>query len=215
MNGMVSLPLKHNLTFFCFLTNNSLKRRFDQTQENVVWTISTHMTILADQILAQMDVDGLTRELRLRSRKRNSARQAVSRERPPSSLASSVDVVYDHDTRSEAPSWVSTSQYIVDPTQSESSPRLSTSGLQSWVESSGTPAEAAQPRVVNVPEGHATLSDSRLTFGTTTSATNGENASVADSVPVRHPIGFQLLRFILTMVCLVRKHHELVCHLRL
>lgn len=154
-----------------------LKRRFDQTQEIVSWTISTHMTILADQILAQMDVDSLTRELQIRSRRKNAARQAVSRERPPSSLASSIDVVYDHDTGSEVPSMISTSQCLVDRSQSRPSSLLSTSGLQSWVESSGTP-----PQSFTVHEANAPLSDSIVTMGTTTSA-SGENASVADSLP--------------------------------
>jgi peroxin-3 len=129
-----------------------------------------------------MNLDLLTRELQLRSRKRNTARQAVSRERPPSSLASSIDVVHDHDTRSEAMSLVSASQYGVDQAQPKPSPLLSTSGLQSWVESSGTPAETA---AINTSESNARLSDSIITLGTTTSATSGENASVADSVPVR------------------------------
>jgi peroxin-3 len=143
------------------------------------------MTTLADQILEQMDVDGLTRELQLRSRNRKTTRQAVSRpERPPSSLASSIDVVQDHDTRSEAPSLVSP-QHTVDLTQSEPSPLLSTSGLQSWVESSGTP----QSSVADVLEENARLPHSMITIRTSTSTTNGENASVADSVPVRPFIG--------------------------
>jgi peroxin-3 len=165
------------------ILDDSLKRRFDQTQENVSWTVSTHIATLADQILEQMDVDGLTRELQLRSRNRKTTCQPASHpERPPSSLASSVDVVQDHDTRSEAPSLVSPMHHVVDLTQSEPSPLLSTSGLQSWVESSGTPQSS-------VAEENARSTHPMFTAGANTSTTNGENVSVADSVPVRLSIG--------------------------
>ena len=160
------------------------------------------MTTLADQILLQMDVDALTRELQSRSRRRATVRQAISRERPPSSLASSIDILHEHDAGSDAPS----SQYVMDHTQSEASPLLSTSGLQSWVESSGTP----QSLTADFSTGSVPLADSIVTLGTSAS---GEDTSATDSLLVSSPIFRN--KIWLTAMLIVRYWHEFVCSVRL
>ncbi|KAF9461116.1 Peroxin-3 [Collybia nuda] len=149
-----------------------LKRRFDQTQEDISYTVLALIPTLAEQVLGQMDVEGLTKELQSRSRARKAARalgpgsgsgsgqtheetqvqeQAHEGEgsRPPSSLASSVDVVGRMKTASEAGSSLTSSYHVAERSEgaSESVDGVSASGvgLGSWVE-----AGAAQGPFSNV-----------------------------------------------------------------
>ena len=68
---------------------NSLRARFSQTQEDVAYTVLALLPTLSTQVLHDMDVDVLTRELQARSRART-ARAAVAAPRPSSSLISSM-----------------------------------------------------------------------------------------------------------------------------
>ena len=102
------------LTIFCDLTNfletNSLRTRFQQTQQDTSYTVLALMPTLSAQVMQHMDVDALTRELQARSRARTSRHiendtgrtsqpsqsQDVaihSSSRPPSNVSSSVDIV--------------------------------------------------------------------------------------------------------------------------
>lgn len=160
----------------------SLKRRFEQTQEDVSYTILALIQTLSDQILEQMDVEGLTQELQSRSRARQASKRQISR--PPSSLASSIDIVHQHETSSDAGSAAAslTSSYHVAEASGDtmaSISDLSTSGLQSWVESSGSPA-AAQSHAGSADPPH--IPD----VNTTNYIQTGDTLSVADSGPVRH-----------------------------
>lgn len=151
----------------------SLKRRFEQTQEDVSYTILALIQTLSDQILEQMDVEWLTQELQSRSKARQASKKQISR--PPSSLASSIDLVHQHETSSDAGSAAAslTSSYHV-AEASNSISEISTSGLQSWVESSGSPAVAESADPPHIPDTHIT-----------NYVQTGDTLSVADSGPVR------------------------------
>jgi peroxin-3 len=81
----------------------SLRRRFQQTQDDVSYTALALLPTLGDQILETMDVEALTRELQARSKARNARQQQQQQHsaQPSSSLSSSVDIVQEHDIRSE------------------------------------------------------------------------------------------------------------------
>ncbi|KNZ81378.1 Peroxisomal biogenesis factor 3 [Termitomyces sp. J132] len=149
---------------------DNLKRRFKQTQENVSFTAHTLIETLSKQVFHDMDVEGLTSELQNRSKARQASKQRL--ERPPSSLASSIDMMQDSDTRSEAESAVasvtSTSYGVA------SMSNISTSGLQNWVESS------SDVPVLQEGEAPARMSESIMTVDS--SAHNGENSVMSLSV---------------------------------
>ncbi|KAF9483303.1 hypothetical protein BDN70DRAFT_874009 [Pholiota conissans] len=65
----------------------NLRTRFNQTHEDIAYTILALLPTLSEQVLQDMDVDSLTRELQARSRARAAK---VLPARPPSSLASSI-----------------------------------------------------------------------------------------------------------------------------
>jgi peroxin-3 len=93
------LLLPFDFFFFCSISNTetllqSLRTRFVQSQEDVAYTILALLPTLSSQVLKEMDIDALTRELQVRSRARSArAHLSAVASRPPSSLASSVDVV--------------------------------------------------------------------------------------------------------------------------
>ncbi|KAG6879096.1 hypothetical protein C0992_005241 [Termitomyces sp. T32_za158] len=155
---------------------DNLKRRFKQTQENVSYTVLTLIQTLSEQVFREMDVEGLTSELQNRSKARQANKQRL--ERPPSSLASSIDIVQDGDARSEAESAVASvtsASYGVASTSN-----ISTSGLQNWVESSSSapiPSSSESSPKGEVP---ARMSESIMTVD---SSHNAESSSVAGSGP--------------------------------
>ncbi|KAG6865689.1 hypothetical protein C0991_000303 [Blastosporella zonata] len=157
------------------MAKENLKRRFNQTQENISFTVLALIQTLSEQVHGEMHVEDLTLELQNRSKARHTNRQRL--ERPPSSLASSIDMVQDQDTRSEAGSAVisvaSTSYDVAAPSISN----ISTSGLQSWVESSGTPL----PETSQGAEVPARISDSIATVES--SIHNGGSSSATGSAP--------------------------------
>ncbi|KAK1235700.1 peroxin [Marasmius sp. AFHP31] len=93
------------------LAKDVLKRRFEQSKEDVEYTVMALLPELAEGILAELNVEEVTRELQnLRAGGEGKGIEGSPLQRPPSSLASSMD----SETRSDA--------------------GLSTSGLQGWVE---------------------------------------------------------------------------------
>jgi peroxin-3 len=84
------------------LIPSSLRRRFQQTQEDVSesYTILALIPTLSEQILNQMNIEALTQELQSRSKSQKLARKLPQVE--PSSLASSI--VDLQDTRSDVES---------------------------------------------------------------------------------------------------------------
>ncbi|KAJ3510473.1 hypothetical protein NLJ89_g4654 [Agrocybe chaxingu] len=127
---------------------DSLRRRFQQSQEDTSFTVLALLATLSEQILQTMDVEALTKELQARSRVRNAVlapvptlplrppMQETPSSRPPSSSR-------EEDTRSEvdsvAPSH--TSDHANGPTSSqlsESFTSASGSVTQSWVQPSGS-----------------------------------------------------------------------------
>ncbi|KAG6849146.1 hypothetical protein H0H93_010935 [Arthromyces matolae] len=110
----------------------NLSRRFKQTQDNVSYTVLALIQTLSEQVFREMDVEGLTAELQNRSKARHANRHRL--ERPPSSLASSIDVIHDQETRSDTAS-------VIGSVASTSYGVASTSNLStsSWAESSGQP----------------------------------------------------------------------------
>ena len=155
---------------------SSLRRRFQQTQEDVSYTISALIPTLSEQILDQMNIEALTQELQNRSKARNAARRQLQAE--PSSLASSVvDLVQEQDTRSDVESAASHTSTSFDEVNASSS--MSHSALQSWVESSGSrsPAPSVPDSSAASSTSEAHLSESMISA----SGANSENHSVNDS----------------------------------
>ncbi|KAF6757934.1 Peroxin-3-domain-containing protein [Ephemerocybe angulata] len=103
---------------------DNLKRRFQQTHETTSYTILALLPTLSSQILAEMNVETLTKELQSRSSKKPAVQPP-----PPQtpSLASSIEVVQEHDAHSVS--------------------SLSASIVQSWVDSSSNIAGEAGPSV--------------------------------------------------------------------
>lgn len=143
---------------------------------------------LSEQILKEMDVEGLTQELQTISRARAGAgRLPLQLQRPPSSLASSADMMHDQDMRPDAgatvpslgPSSRSASQISILEADTNSS--VST-GLQGWVEAS-TSASSDVSLVTSSDSlvGVDNMSDSIMTMQTVSSTGGGENASVDGS----------------------------------
>ncbi|KAG6808955.1 hypothetical protein H0H92_002242, partial [Tricholoma furcatifolium] len=154
------------------LARDNLKRRFNQTQDDVSYLVLALIQALSEQVLTEMDVESLTLELQNRSKARNANKQRL--ERPPSSLASSVDMLQDHETRSEAESAVMSVASTSYDVATSSTSDISTSGLQSWVESSGVlPGISQRDEAAPHTMEPATTGD--------TSAHEGEISSVAES----------------------------------
>lgn len=139
----------------------------------------TLIQTLSEQVFREMDVEGLTSELQNRSKARQANKHRL--ERPPSSLASSIDMVHDGDTRSEAGSAVASvtsASYGVASTSN-----ISTSGLQNWVESSSS---APVPLLSDTSqEGEAPARMSESIVAADSSSHNAESSSPADSGLVR------------------------------
>ncbi|KAF5339106.1 hypothetical protein D9611_011248 [Ephemerocybe angulata] len=98
---------------------DNLKRRFQQTHETTSYTILALLPTLSSQILAEMNVETLTKELQSRSSKKPAPQTP--------SLASSIEVVQEHDAHSAS--------------------SLSASIVQSWVDSSSNIAGETGPSV--------------------------------------------------------------------
>lgn len=81
----------------------SLHRRFQQTQDDVSYTVMALLSTLGDQILENMDVEAITEELQARNKAKNARRQnqAGYSAHASSSLASSFDIVQEHEVRSQ------------------------------------------------------------------------------------------------------------------
>jgi peroxin-3 len=81
----------------------SLRRRFIQNQENVSFTIMALIPTLGEQILDELDVEAIIHELQTKSR---SFRMPSEPPPPPSesSIASSVELLREQDTRSDVES---------------------------------------------------------------------------------------------------------------
>lgn len=81
----------------------SLHRRFQQTQDDVSYTVMALLSTLGDQILENMDVEAITEELQARNKAKNARHQSQTGHsaHASSSLASSFDVVQEHEVRSQ------------------------------------------------------------------------------------------------------------------
>ncbi|RDB16202.1 Peroxisomal biogenesis factor 3 [Hypsizygus marmoreus] len=141
---------------------DSLKCRFDQTQDDVAFTVLALIETLAEQITREMDVEGLTRELRNRSEARNRRR---SSERPSSSLGSSVD--------GDGDGAVEDSSVVV--VMEESSVMIASS----WVESSSTSGRST----VDSEGADAGSAEMNTSIVTVSSVQGGRSVSVAASDP--------------------------------
>ena len=163
---------------------SSLKRRFLQNQEDVSYTIMALIPTLGEQILVELDVEGVTHDLQTKSRAfREAPEPSPAPELSESSMASSIQLVQDADTRSDAGS-ASVSSLS---TQDEGSSHLGDS-TQSWDQMSNSnqssqPREASSPsagpaELLAVPQ----LSDS---ITTASSSLSYANNLVSISVEVR------------------------------
>lgn len=81
---------------------DSLHRRFQQTQDDVSFTVMALLSTLGDQILENMDVEAITSELQARSKTKNARQLNGSGQSALAStdLASSFAVVQEHEVRS-------------------------------------------------------------------------------------------------------------------
>ncbi|KAJ7045987.1 Peroxin-3 [Mycena alexandri] len=135
----------------------NLKRRFTQTQSDISYTILMLLPALSEQVLREMDLDSITRELQAHSKARSSAGPSSL----SASIASSVELVNapprDQDARSESDTSAST---------------------QSWIET----GQAGESREMILGESVAPvqLSDSLMTT-TSTDTDSSSNISVPGS----------------------------------
>ncbi|KAF9447254.1 hypothetical protein P691DRAFT_707094 [Macrolepiota fuliginosa MF-IS2] len=139
----------------------NLRRRFQQTQDDVSYTIMALLPTLGDQILENMDVEVITQELQSRSKARNARLQPEM----SSSLASSIDVVQRHEVRSENGSAASTNFSLAEP---DSSAQTGESNASDNV------AHISEPR-------KDPMSSSLISSATRDSAASRENVSVDSS----------------------------------
>ncbi|KAI5117910.1 hypothetical protein M0805_003603 [Coniferiporia weirii] len=112
-------------------TRENLRRRFQKNQEDVQFTVMTHLPTLGSAVIAGMDVESVTRELQMRSRLQRARAHSPDAAASESSLASSVELV-----REAAPSNAGTHSAGVDAGSSamgDSVMSMSTQA-QSWVE---------------------------------------------------------------------------------
>ncbi|KII85718.1 hypothetical protein PLICRDRAFT_56925 [Plicaturopsis crispa FD-325 SS-3] len=91
------------------VVRDNLRRRFQQNQEDVSYTIMALMPTLGRHILEEMDVEGVTNELQSRSRASKATSSLRSRSISPSplaqsqsSIASSAEMLDERDARSDA-----------------------------------------------------------------------------------------------------------------
>ncbi|KII91963.1 hypothetical protein PLICRDRAFT_173744 [Plicaturopsis crispa FD-325 SS-3] len=91
------------------IARDNLRRRFQQNQEDVSYTIMALMPTIGEQILKEMDVEGVTNELQSKSKASKAASALRSRSISPSpiapsqsSLASSAELLHEGDARSDA-----------------------------------------------------------------------------------------------------------------
>lgn len=167
----------------------SLRRRFVQNQEDVSYTIMALLPTLGEQILEELDVEGVTHELQSKSR----VSRVSSIEPPPpphseSSTTSSIELLQDQDTRSDVESVSMSSFSGQDEATGATSSRLGESS-QSWVDQFSTESSrpsssrqpstsaASEPQPPNTdfpdPFAGAQLSDSITTASSALSYGNG------------------------------------------
>lgn len=116
----------HFYTYYCVAeSHNSLRRRFQQTQDDVAYTVLALLPTLGDQILGNMDVEAITRELQTRSRVRNTRQPSATA--TSSGIGSSIHIVQEHEVRSENGS-VSTTFSLADPDSSTHAGGSNTNG---------------------------------------------------------------------------------------
>ena len=154
---------------------SSLRRRFQQTQEDVSYTILALIPTLSEQILDQMNIEALTQELQTRSTARNAAKRQLQVE--SSSLASSI--VDLQDTRSDVESAASHTSTSFDEVNASSS--MSHSVLQSWVESSGSHSHSPALSVADSSTASSTSEAHPSESMLSVPCVNNENQSVNDS----------------------------------
>jgi peroxin-3 len=155
---------------------SSLRRRFQQTQEDVSYTILALIPTLSEQILDQMNIEALTQELQTRSIARNAAKRQLQVE--SSSLASSI--VDLQDTRSDVESAASHTSTSFDEVNASSF--MSHSVLQSWVESSGSHSHSPALSVADSSTASESTSEAHPSESMiSVPCVNNENHSVNDS----------------------------------
>jgi peroxin-3 len=171
----------------------SLRRRFQQNQEDVAYTVMALLPTLSEHILGEMDVESITHELQSMSK--------TSRLRPPipirlepqalptpsvSSLASSVEMLHhDQDARSDQGSGMSESAYGGEDylpesrVESVSSPSPSRQNAALSPALTGSPAHNSPDLTSGVP-----LSDSIITTNSSIMGYNNPESSNVSAVTV-------------------------------
>lgn len=166
----------------------SLRRRFEQNQQDISFTIMALLPSLGQHILEGMDVEGITQELQSYSR---SNQRGSEHQLSHSSMSSSFELRSDngHDARSE----VSSMSIISGPEEALSSHMAGSSN--SWVDqiNSGQPSgERSQAQSTSGSESHRSgdsprmnkgidLSDSMIT-STDSSAISYEDSTKVGSI---------------------------------
>ncbi|TFK61618.1 hypothetical protein BDN72DRAFT_903955 [Pluteus cervinus] len=160
-----------------------LKRRFQQNQDDISFTILAVLPTMAEQILDEMNVEAITQEIQRLSKERNAARQIQQRLLQPSglqspphphrfdpSLSSSVDLINDQDARSDTHSVrsLSTSGEDPAPASGASSPPSVSSSIVG-----GLPSHLAVPGSSS-PAGSMSDSITSLNTDTTSARSKAE-----------------------------------------
>jgi peroxin-3 len=155
---------------------SSLRRRFNQTQENVSFTIMALLPTLGKRILEELDVESVTHELQTKSRTFRTPSEPPLSE---SSISSSIELLHEQDTRSDIESASASS--VCGQEEGRGSFNVGGSS-QSWVDqlstqSSQLSTSRRQPSASEPPEtdylAGAQLSDSITTASSASSYVNG------------------------------------------
>ena len=124
---------------------HSLKRRFLQTHETTSYTILALLPTLSAQILTEMNVEALTKELQSRS-----AKKPVQLAPPSPSIASSIEVINESDGQ---PSSSSASLSVGEASSSQllDASIISLRSEATSLGGSASPSVASAPELVSPP----------------------------------------------------------------
>ncbi|KDQ56756.1 hypothetical protein JAAARDRAFT_36244 [Jaapia argillacea MUCL 33604] len=170
----------------------NLRRRFEQNQQDIAYTVMALIPTLGKHILEEMDVERLTLELQERSRASKTQLRPVPTPSEESSLASSVDSIalqqQQDDTRSVSD--IGSASVVSNPGNDDnglSGPSHLEQSSQSWVEQFTASASQLSPppppqysvSSLEPPTTESELSDSIITSSSALSASQAEEAGVS------------------------------------
>jgi peroxin-3 len=169
------------------IARETLRRRYQQTQDDISYTVMALLPTLAEQILSDMDVERLTEELKNMSKQKSHRPQPEVDHAGPSSMSDFLvpngpQSTREDETRSEASadSFATTSDSQAVDATSVTSPNLSSS-TTSWVDNMSSTSSIQEMSSPGVGSGLC-LSDSITSVGSGMTSMSALSESSAPSV---------------------------------